>query len=93
MEENSGRSYTKVIFAERSSNGLGVAGFVFAILGLLLFWIPILGWIIWFLGGLFSFIGLFKAPRGLAIAGFILSFIDLILILAGAALFAAMLAF
>lgn len=93
MEENSGRSYTKVIFFFFSSNGLGVAGFVFAILGLLLFWIPILGWIIWFLGGLFSFIGLFKAPRGLAIAGFILSFIDLILILAGAALFAAMLAF
>lgn len=67
--------------APAPSNGLGTTGFVFAIIGLFLDWIPGLGWIIWFLGVLFSFIGLFKKPRGLAITGFILSFIDLLIIL------------
>lgn len=63
------------------SNGLGIAGFILALLALFLGWIPILGWILWALGLLFSFIGLFKAPRGFAIAGFILSAFDLIAIL------------
>ena len=63
------------------SNGLGTTGFVFAIIGLFLGVIPVLGWILWFFGVLFSFIGLFKKPRGLAIAGFIISFIDLIIII------------
>lgn len=62
----------------KQSNGVGTTGLVFSILGLFLGWIPILGWILWFLGALFSFIGLFKTPRGCAIAGFIISFIWLI---------------
>lgn len=66
---------------DKQSNGIGTAGLVFAILGLFLGWIPVLGWIIWFFGALFSFIGLFKSPRGCAIAGFIISFIGLIILL------------
>lgn len=62
----------------KSSNGIGTAGLVFAIIGLFVGWIPVLGWIVWFFGALFSFIGLFKSPRGCAIAGFIISFIWLI---------------
>lgn len=57
------------------SNGLGVAGLVLSILGFFVGWIPVLGWIIWILGLLFSFIGLFKSPRGCAIAGMIISLI------------------
>lgn len=63
----------------KQSNGIGTAGLVLSILGLFLGWIPVLGWIVWFLGVLFSFIGMFKSPRGCAIAGFIISFIWLII--------------
>lgn len=63
------------------SNGFGTAGFVFALFAVFLGWIPVLGWILWFFGLFFSFLGLFKSPRGLAIVGFILSLIDLILLL------------
>lgn len=63
----------------KQSNGIGTTGLVFSILGLFLGWIPVLGWIVWVLGVLFSFIGLFKSPRGCAIAGFIISFIWLII--------------
>ncbi|MEG1561822.1 MAG: zinc ribbon domain-containing protein [Raoultibacter sp.] len=62
-------------------NGLGTAGFVLALLGLFLSWIPIFGWFMWFLGALFSIIGDFKQPRGLAIAGTVISFIDLIILI------------
>ncbi len=65
----------------KQSNGIGTTGLVFSILGVFLGWIPVLGWIVWFLGVLFSFIGLFKSPRGTAIAGFIISFIWLIVLI------------
>lgn len=65
---------------KQRSNGLGTAGFVLALLGLILCWIPILDWLLWFLGALFSFIGVFKAPRGLAIAGLVISFIAFIVL-------------
>lgn len=73
---------TTVVVNEQKSNGIGVAGFVFALMGIILSWVPVVDFIIWFLGLLFSFIGLFKAPRGLAITGFILSIISIIIIIA-----------
>lgn len=73
---------TTVIVNERKSNGIGTAGFVFALLSILLSWVPVVDFLIWFLGLLFSFIGLFKAPRDLAITGFILSIIGIIIIIA-----------
>lgn len=63
-----------------NSNGLGTAGFILALLALLGCWVPIVNWILWFLGALFSFIGVFKSPRGLAIAGLVISFIGVIII-------------
>lgn len=65
----------------KKSNGLGTAGFIFSLLGLIFSWVPVGGWIIWVFGFLFSFIGLFKSPRGMAITGFILSLIDLIILI------------
>lgn len=62
----------------RKSNGLGTAGFVLALLALLGCWVPVLNWILWLLGFIFSFIGIFKSPRGLAIAGLCISLVDLI---------------
>lgn len=69
-----------VVEKESKSNGCAVAGFVMAILGLLLGWIPIVGWAIWFIGFILCVIGLFKSPRGMAIIGLIITFIDFIII-------------
>ena len=64
------------------SNSLGTAGFVLSLIAVVFCWIPVVDFLLWFLGALFSFIGLFKSPRGLAIAGFIISFIGLIIVIA-----------
>ena len=66
----------------QKSNGIGTAGFVFSIAALFLGWIPVIGWMIWLLGAIFSTIGIFKSPRGLSIAGLIISFIGFILMIA-----------
>ena len=63
------------------SNGVGVAGFVFAILSVIFCWVPVLGWIFWILGVILSFAGCFKVPRALAIAGLFIAFIGLMLLL------------
>ena len=65
---------------EKQKNGLGVAGFVLAIIGLVFSWVPVLGWIVWALGLIFSFIGVFKKPRVLPIIGLALSFVDIIVL-------------
>ena len=64
---------------EKNSNGIGVAGFILALIGLFFGWIPVIGWIIWILGLILSFIGVFKSPRGMAIAGLIISLIGFII--------------
>ncbi len=55
---------------QHQSNSLGVAGFVTSLVGLIM-----CGGLICPLGLLFSFIALFKRPRGFAVAGFILGLI------------------
>lgn len=64
----------------KKSNGMGVAGFVLALLGVIFIWVPALNWILWLLGLIFSIIGVCRAPRGLAIAGLVLSAIYLIIL-------------
>lgn len=77
-QENLRHVQTILVREQRyKSNGLGTAGFITSLLGLLLSWIPILGWILWLVGVLLSLIGVFKSPRGLAITGLILSLITL----------------
>ncbi len=67
---------------EKETNGLGTAGFVLSLLAIFLGWIPFMGWIIWLLGLIFSFVGVFKTPKGLAIAGLVISLIGVILLIA-----------
>lgn len=62
-------------------NNLGLAGFIMSIIAILLCWIPILGQILWLLGVVFSAIGIFKKPRGFAIAGLVISFIIFIILI------------
>lgn len=69
---------------------MGIAGFVMSLITLFFGWIPFFGWVAWVLSLVFSFIGVFKRPRGLAIAGLILSIVGLIFIVFLYALIAAL---
>lgn len=77
-QENLRHVQTILVREQRyKSNGLGTAGFITSLLGLLLSWVPVLGWILWLVGALLSLIGVFKSPRGLAITGLIISLVTL----------------
>ena len=80
-EQSSSGQTVIVNQTEKRTNGLGTAGFVLALIALFFGWIPILGWIVWVLGLIFSFVGVFKPPRGLAIAGLVISLIGIIFLL------------
>lgn len=66
----------------KPSNGIGVAGFVLAITALFLGWIPFLGWLLWLLGLILSAVGVSKTPKGLSIAGLVISLLGLIFLIA-----------
>ena len=72
---------TTVIVEESPSNGIGVAGFVIALVGLFFFWLPLINILFLLFGFVFSVAGVFKAPRDMAIAGLVLSLIDFLIIL------------
>lgn len=62
-------------------NVIGLVGMIVAIVALVFSMVPVLGWILWFFGELFSVIGLFKKPRTCAVIGFVLSLMGLVLTL------------
>jgi len=88
-ENNSGLQSTQnlnsqPIFIQQEaspSNGIGIAGFVLSIMAIFIGWVPFIGWVVWLLGLVLSFIGIFKAPKGFAIAGLIISLIGIILLI------------
>ena len=62
----------------KAKNGLGLAGFIIALVGLVFCWVPILGHLLWPIALTLSIIGLIlgivkKRKLGLAIAGIIIS--------------------
>ena len=65
----------------KQMNGIGVAGFVLALVTLIFCWLPIFNWVTWALGLIFSCIGMTKQPKGLAIAGLVISLIGVIVII------------
>ncbi len=67
--------------SRKGPNVVAIVGFVFAVIGLILFWVPSTWLATWFVGAILSLIGITKRPRALAIAGTIISFIDVILLL------------
>ncbi|WP_206192546.1 DUF2510 domain-containing protein [Scrofimicrobium canadense] len=83
--------YPMVVRTE--TNGIGTAGFVLAIIGIVFSWVPLLGWLSWLLGAIFSIIGVFKMPRGFAIAGLVLSFFGVIVLILFLTVFAGLIAF
>ena len=80
-EQNNAGQTVIINQQEKKSNGVGTAGFVLALIALFLGWVPVLGWIVWILGLILSFVGVFKKPKGMAIAGLIISLIGIILLL------------
>ena len=70
-----------LLVGNQKKNTVGLAGFIVALLALITSSIPYLGGILWLLGLVLSTIGLFKRPRGFAVAGFILSMLVVIVIL------------
>lgn len=82
MEEN---VQPQIVVVEKKGNGMGTAGFVMALLGLIFCWVPILNWILWLLGLIFSVVGMFRPKKGLAIAGLVITFIGVIVLIAFAA--------
>jgi len=78
---NSNQAQTIIVNQQKSeSNGTGTAGFVLALIAAFLVWLPILNFILWLLGLILSFVGVFKKPRGLAIAGLVISLVWIILL-------------
>ena len=72
-----------VVVQQAPSNGLGTAGFVTGLLGLILCWVPILGIILGLLGIILGGVGISTghkkgAGTGLAIAGLVLGLIALV---------------
>ena len=66
-----------------STNGLGVAGFVTALCGLVLFWVPVLGVLLAGVGIVLSAVGLSQVkktggPTGLAVAGLVLGILGVL---------------
>ena len=83
---------------QEQGNGIGTAGFILALLTLFLGWIPVLGWIMWVLGLIFSAIGIGRAKKtgkgkGLSIAGLVISLLGVIFILLLAGTLAALIGF
>ena len=78
--KNDNQGQTIIINQQKSeSNGIGTAGFILAICAWVFSWVPILGTIVWFVGLILSFVGVFNKPRGLAIAGLVISLIGIII--------------
>ena len=77
----------------RQTNGMGTAGFVLALVAFFLCWVPFLNWILWILGLVLSAVGIFKQPKGLAIAGLVISLIGLIFIISIIGLIASLIGF
>lgn len=82
-----GMSYSYAQGGKPPSNGLGTAGFVLGLLGLVFFWIPFLGISLAILGVIMSGVGISSGKKtgsgtGLAIAGLVLGLVALIPIIA-----------
>lgn len=71
--------YVQNVVPSPCKNPLGTAGFALSLVALVVGWFPVVGWIVWVLGAIFSTIGIFRKPRGLAIAGACISFFWLII--------------
>lgn len=73
------------------TNSKGVIGFVCSLLTMILCWIPLLGILLGIISFIFSILGLSKEPKGLAIAGLIISIVAIPFVVLYQILFGSML--
>ena len=73
VEQNNSTPQTITIQQDSRKNGLGLAGFIMSVTGLVLCWVPVLSWLLLVPSFLLSFFGQFRKPRTLAIIGTIIS--------------------
>ena len=68
----------------KKKNSMGTTGFILALFGILLCWVPILNLILWTAGLVFSIIGICKrqTKKGLALTGLIISGISILILIA-----------
>ena len=64
----------------KQNNGIGIAGLIMAVLGLLFCWVPFLKWILIIPAVLLSLIGSFRRPRLLALIGLGISLVTTIVV-------------
>ncbi len=67
---------------QQQTNGMGIAGFVLSLIAFFGCALPYASGPLWLLGLIFSIIGLNRQPRGLAIAGLVISLLGIAVILA-----------
>ena len=78
-QSNSGQT---AIVNQQKPNSIGTAGFVFAAIALFhARGAAVLGWIVWTLGLILSFVGVFRTPKGMAIAGLVISLSGIIILI------------
>lgn len=66
---------------QKNKNGLGLTGFILSMVCLFTSWVPGLNFVLWILGLIFSAVGVFRRPKGFAIAGLVISLISILLII------------
>lgn len=65
----------------KQRNGIGLTGFILSLVCLFTSWAPGLNIVMWILGLVFSAVGVFKKPKGFAIAGLAISMISILVII------------
>jgi hypothetical protein len=71
-----GQPYPPAAPQQRKSNGFAITSLTLGLIGVLLFWIPLIGYVAFILGivgAVFGVIGIFKSHRKMSIAGTVLS--------------------
>lgn len=65
----------------KQKNGIGLTGFILSLVCLFASWAPGVNIVMWILGLVFSAVGVFKKPKGFAIAGLAISLVSILLII------------
>ena len=74
-----GRQWQEPLPQREQTNGMGIAGFVLSAMASLGCGVAYVSGPLWLLGLVFSIIGLNRKPRGLAIAGLIISLVGIVI--------------
>lgn len=72
---------TAPVVGQKEKNGLGLTGFILSLICLFVSWAPGVNVFLWILGVVFSAIGVFRKPKGFAIAGLVISLVSLLIII------------